>query len=104
MFMEKVKLENKPVNIVYSKDDPAKLQYANLLLLFYTTEIPRGLTFREMKAHLDFIQELEQSVDKEEIEIPKDMLALIHNKVEQFKWPTVHKDIIQFSEDVLNLK
>lgn len=103
MFMETTKLKNKSTVLVFSKDNPANLHYKDLIMLFYNSQPPKGLTWRQMKDHFDFLEELDRVGVDEDIEIKKSVLEDLKSKIETFKWPIINKDIIAFSEEILNL-
>jgi len=93
-------LELKQTKLKLNQDGNAS--YKDLILLCVNAPKQGGFTITEIKSRLQIVDAVEKAGDTLQLEdTPADLLNEI---VSDFKWGSVHADIVQFVEDIQNMK
>jgi len=93
-------LEHKQTKLKLNQDGNAS--YKDLILLCVNAPKQGGFTITEIKSRLQIVDAVEKAGDTLQLEdTPADLLNEI---VSDFKWGSVHADIVQFVEDIQNMK
>ena len=93
-------LELKQTKLKLNQDGNAS--YKDLILLCVNAPKQGGFTITEIKSRLQIVDAVEKAGDNLQLEdTPADLLNEI---VSEFKWGSVHADIVQFVEDIQNMK
>ena len=91
------KVKNVETNLVFSQDSKERATYYDLILLCTSKSVTDGYTFKEMKKELDFIDKVEKAKVNSDLELTEKELDKVKKGVEAFKWPVLHKDIVDRS-------
>ena len=93
-------LELKQTELKINQDGNAT--YKDLILLCVNAPKQGGFSISEIKSRLQIVDAVEKAGDTLQLEdTPADLLNEI---VSDFKWGSVHADIVQFVEDIQNMK
>lgn len=92
------KLENKQTTL---KMNDKEAKYSDLIKVCINAPVQGGFNIQQIKQRLRIADALETDGDLKFEDNDADNLEEI---VSEFKWATVHKDVVQFVEDVQNMK
>lgn len=92
------KLENKQTTL---KMNDKEAKYSDLIKICINAPVQGGFNIQQIKQRLRISEALETDGDLKFEDNDADNLQEI---VSEFKWATVHKDVVQFVEDVQNMK
>jgi len=92
------RLENKQTTL---KMNDKEAKYSDLIKICINAPVQGGFNIQQIKQRLRISEALETDGDLKFEDNDADNLQEI---VSEFKWATVHKDVVQFVEDVQNMK
>lgn len=98
-------IENKTTSLVLKADDkgqPVFATYADLVSIVINFPVQGGFTITQIKQRLTILAACE--VVGEVILLEDIDLTLVRTLVTEFKWTQVNKDIVNFNDDLNNIK
>jgi len=93
-------LELKQTELKINQDGNAS--YKDLILLCVNAPKQGGFTITEIKSRLEIVDAVEKADGS--LQLENSAAQLLQEIVSEFKWGSVHADIVQFVEDVQNMK
>lgn len=93
-------LELKQTKLKINQDGNAS--YKDLILLCVNAPKQGGFTITEIKSRLEIVDAVEKADGS--LQLENSAAQLLQEIVSEFKWGSVHADIVQFVEDVQNMK
>lgn len=93
------KLTNKQTTL---KLNDKEAKYSDLIKICINAPVQGGFNLQQIKQRLRILDVLEK--EPEELKFEDNDASNLEEIVSEFKWATVHKDVVQFVEDVQNMK
>lgn len=93
-------IENKKTSILIAENKTAS--YADLIKLIINNPGREGFDLKAIKQRLEIISNIETAKD-DKIEIENANIELIKKLVDEYKWATIHKEIVEFIEYIKSI-